>query len=242
MMSDKKAQLWEQKSKTFPRYSEQLSTIQTSTFKACKAWGVEFSGKKIIDIGCGTGVWTLHLAQKASQISALDSSAGMLEILQEDAKALNLGNICLINSNFADFYAKTSEKFDLAFSSMSPALNQIADYRAFMALAPCRVYLGWEEYRQSDLLAPIFKAFNAKQKCFNDDDIEIFLQKNGITYQKEVFSETRTSEKPRQIAIENALWHLNMAGVEPSASELEGLIKGDTIKETVKSKIKLLVF
>lgn len=83
MMSDKKAQLWEQKSKTFPRYSKQLSTIQTNAFKACKAWGVEFSGKKIIDIGCGTGVWTLHLAQKASQISALDSSAGMLEILQE---------------------------------------------------------------------------------------------------------------------------------------------------------------
>lgn len=111
-----------------------------------------------------------------------------------------------------------------------------------MALAPCRVYLGWEEYRQSDLLAPIFKAFNAKQKCFNDDDIEIFLQKNSITYQKEVFSETRTSEKSRQVAIENALWHLNMAGVEPSASEIEGFIKGDTIKETVKSKIKLLVF
>ena len=125
---------------------------------------------------------------------------------------------------------------------MSPALNKDEDYKAFMTLAPLRVFVGWEEYRQSDLLAPIFKAFNAKQKCFDDNDMENFLRKNKIEFKKKVFEETRHNEKPREIAIENALWHLNMAGIEPSVDELDKLINGDTIKEVVQSKIKLLVF
>lgn len=245
-MYDKKMQLWDKKSKTFPRYSEELSAVQKGAFAACKSWSVEFAGKSLIDIGCGTGVWTLHLAKMAKSVSALDASQGMLKVLKEDASRLNLGNVSVINSNFECFYKdfdkKNSDKFDIAFSSMSPALNKDEDYKAFMALAPLRVFVGWEEYRQSDLLAPIFKAFNAKQKCFDDNDMENFLRKNKIEFKKKVFEETRHNEKPREIAIENALWHLNMAGIEPSVDELDKLIKGGTIKEVVKSKIKLLVF
>ena len=276
-MVDKKAHLWDKKASTFPRYSEELNAIQKGVFEALSGWGVEFSGKKLIDIGCGTGVWTLHLAQKAKSVVGLDSSKEMLKVLQEDAGRLNLGNVSLINLNFEEFYrdfarkggefggslpsssgfvgnatsqsgervgAKnlSAEKFDIAFVSMSPALNKNENYRAFMALAPLRIFVGWQEYRQSDFLEPIFKAFNEKQKCFDDDDMENFLKKNGVEFKKKVFEEIRHNEKPRAIAIENALWHLNMAGIEPSADEISKLIKGESIKETIRSKIKLLVF
>ncbi len=239
---DKKAKLWDEKSKTFPRYSDALNSVQISTFKACDELGIEFGGKNIIDIGCGTGVWTLHLAQKARCVAALDASAGMLEVQKEDAARLKLKNIRFINAKFEDFYANLSEKFELAFASMSPALNKDSDYEAFMRLAPQRVYLGWEEYRQSDLLEPLFRAFEARQRCFDDNDMENFLKKNAIKHEKRVFSEVRVNEKPRQIAIENAMWHLNMAGVEPSEDELKAFIKDEIITETIKSKIKLLVF
>lgn len=280
-MVDKKAHLWDKKASTFPRYSEELNAVQKGVFEALSGWGVEFSGKKLIDIGCGTGVWTLHLAQKAKSVVGLDSSKEMLKVLQEDAKWLNLSNVLPVNLNFEEFYGDfagkkgefggnlpsssgfvgeysdnatsqsgkrvgakhlSTEKFDIAFVSMSPALNKNEDYQAFMALAPLRIFVGWQEYRQSDFLEPIFKAFNAKQKCFDDDDMENFLRKNGIKFKKKVFEEIRHSEKPRAIAIENALWHLNMAGIEPSTDELDKLIKGESIKETIQSKIKLLVF
>ena len=65
---------------------------------------------------------------------------------------------------------------------MSPALNKKEDYEAFLNLASCRIYLGWQEYRQSDFLEPIFKALGARQKCFNDDDIESYLKKEGIKF------------------------------------------------------------
>lgn len=241
-MKENKTQLWDKKSKSFPRYSENLNEIQKKTFECLQRSNITLSGKTLIDVGCGTGVWTLHLAQRAKSITALDASQGMLEVLQEDAKTLNLSNICLKNSNFEDFYHGTFEKFDLAFTSMSPALNKDEDYKAFLELASIRVYLGWQEYRQSDFLAPLFKAFNAKQKCFNELDLENFLLRQGIIFHKESFEEIRTNKKPRKIAIENAMWHLNMAGIFPSTNELESLVTQEFITETVKSKIKLLVF
>lgn len=267
-MSDKKA-LWDKKASTFARYSEELNSIQKGVFEALRRWEVDFSAQSLIDIGCGTGVWTLHLAKVAKSVVALDSSQAMLEVFKEDAKRLNLSNVSCVNSNFEAFYQglwankdekhetraknddknarsaqsrKRGEKFDIAFVSMSPALNKNEDYKAFAKLAPLRVFVGWEEYRQSDFLAPIFKAFGVKQKSCYTDEIENFLRQNGVKFKKEVFEEIRYNEKPRQIAIEGALWHLNMAGVERSAQEVGKLVTSQTIKEVIKSKIKLLVF
>lgn len=241
-MYDKKTHLWDKKSKTFPRYSENLNPIQKGAFDTLKHLGIELSGKSLIDIGCGTGVWTLHLAQKVKSVTALDASSGMLEVLKEDANKLGLTNITFKNLNFENFYSNLKDEFDIAFASMSPALNKDEDYKAFLKLAPLRVYVGWEEYRQSDFLIPIFKAFNAKSKYFDDNDMENFLKRHDINFEKQVFEETRHNEKTREVAIENAMWHLNMAGVEPSVNELEAFVQTEIINEVVKSKIKLLVF
>ena len=77
-----KVNLWDKKAKTFPRYKEDLSAIQKESFGIFEALGLDFNGKSLIDVGCGTGVWTLHLAQKAKTVLALDASAAMLEILK----------------------------------------------------------------------------------------------------------------------------------------------------------------
>lgn len=238
-----KSQLWDEKARKYPRYSTSLSLVQSGTFEFLNELGVDFSGKKLIDVGCGTGVWTLHLAQKADFVNALDSSKEMLNVLAEDALGLNLKNIECLNTAFQAFYAnKPTPKYDIAFVSMSPALKEADDYDAFAELAPLRIFIGWDEFRRSDFLTPIFQALGAKQKCFNDYDMERHLITKGIKYEKKVFCETRTDTKPREIAIESAMWHLNMAEAYPTKDELAAFIKDDTITETITSKMKLLVF
>lgn len=51
-----------------------------------KSWGVDFSGKSLIDIGCGTGNYTLYLAKECKQILGIDSSKGMLDRLERSVK------------------------------------------------------------------------------------------------------------------------------------------------------------
>lgn len=168
--------LWDKKAKTYARYQNTLNTIQKQTFEYLQNLKISFQDKSIIDIGCGTGVWTLHLAKEAKEILALDSANAMLEILQEDAKKLNLNNIKCKNLSFETWMQNNPNvKFDLAFLSMSPALQNEKDYTNFLNLAKIKIYLGWADYRKSDFLDPIFKYFNTEFKGFYKKDLENYL-------------------------------------------------------------------
>ncbi|WP_348518412.1 class I SAM-dependent methyltransferase [Campylobacter sp. CCS1377] len=233
--------LWDKKAKNYARYNELLNDIQKQSFKEISNLNIDFKDKNIIDIGCGTGVWTLHLAKSAKEIIALDNANAMLEILKEDAKNLALKNIKYENLSFTQWADKNKDtKFDIAFLSMSPALQNEKDYKFFKDLAKVKIYLGWADYRKSDFLDPIFKHFNTEFKGFYKQDLENFLLENDVKFHKFVFDETRIVERKKDEAIENALWHLDMNGIKASKQDLEAFVKDD-IKEIIKSKIKLII-
>lgn len=234
--------LWDKKAKNYARYNKELNEIQKQSFEKLQKLDITFKDKKIIDIGCGTGVWTLHLAQNAKEITALDNANAMLEILKQDAKKLKLTNIKYANLSFEEWVQKNQNaRFDIAFLSMSPALRNEKDYISFINLAKVKIYLGWAEYRKSDFLDPIFKHFNTEFKGIYKQDLESFLLEKNMSFDKIVLSEIRKVQRRHDEAIENALWHLDMNGVKATKSEVQSFVKGD-INETIESKIKLIIF
>ncbi len=234
--------LWDKKAKNYARYNKELDNIQKETFKELTKLNIYFKNKNIVDIGCGTGVWTLHLAKDAKEITAIDSAQSMLEFFKEDALSLNLNNIKFENVSFKEWIQKNQGlHFDIAFLSMSPALQTFEDYEHFMNLADVKIYLGWADYRKSDFLDPIFEHFKTEFKGFHKQDLEFFLKEKTIKFHKFLFNETRQAQRIRQEALENALWHLSMNGIDASKDELEKWVKSDII-ETIQSKIKLLIF
>ncbi|EAL5901986.1 class I SAM-dependent methyltransferase [Campylobacter lari] len=228
--------LWNKKAKSYTRYSSNLNEIQKVTFAKLGS----LQGKIMVDIGCGSGVWTLHLAQKAKSVLGVDSSSVMLEILQEDAKTHAISNVRTLNLDFENFYKNNNTNFDLAFLSMSPALQNEKDYKAFLSLASKKVYLGWASRRKSSFLDPIFEHFNTHFKGFYEEDLQSFLNVQSIPYEYEIFNETRVVKRDKDSAIENALWHLSMNGINANKQELESFVK-DEVEEIIKAKIKLLI-
>ncbi|EAI3905100.1 class I SAM-dependent methyltransferase [Campylobacter lari] len=228
--------LWNKKAKSYARYSSNLNEIQKVTFAKLGS----LQGKIMVDIGCGSGVWTLHLAQKAKSVLGVDSSSVMLEILQEDAKTHAISNVRTLNLDFENFYKNNNTNFDLAFLSMSPALQNEKDYKAFLSLASKKVYLGWASRRKSSFLDPIFEHFNTHFKGFYEEDLQSFLNVQSIPYEYEIFNETRVVKRDKDSAIENALWHLSMNGINANKQELESFVK-DEVEEIIKAKIKLLI-
>lgn len=72
-------------------------------------------GDPLLELACGSGRITLPLAQKGYQISAVDNSTAMLQILESNIA--NFNNIKVDNADMTDFNFKT--KFSFAFISYS---------------------------------------------------------------------------------------------------------------------------
>lgn len=233
--------LWDKKAKTYARYNEKLNTLQKQSFEYLQKLKITFQDKSIIDIGCGTGVWTLHLAKEAKEILALDSAKTMLEILQEDAKTLNFTHIKCENLSFKEWIQKNPHSsFDIAFLSMSPALEDTKAYEDFLNLAKIKIYLAWADYRKSNFLDPIFQHFNTEFKGFYKQDLEAYLLEKNIVFHKIVFDEVRQIQRSKEEALENALWHLSMNKITTSREIVSSFVENDII-ETIESKIKLLI-
>jgi len=81
-------------------------------------------GALALDIGSGTGAYTLALADKCSAVYALDSSAGMQQVLADKAQKQGKTNIIPLCANWqtVDTTALPS-KFDIVLSSLNTGIN-----------------------------------------------------------------------------------------------------------------------
>lgn len=83
------------------------------------------SNDSVLDIGCGNGVITIPLAQKAIKVTAMDISSKMLEILMKNAKNSDLNNINTCNRRIEDVTEEDVGKHDVVVASRS--LNGVSD-------------------------------------------------------------------------------------------------------------------
>jgi len=75
--------------------------------------------KKILEVGCGTGLLGANFLNENSSLLGVDTSEGMLKVFEEKFKGLNAKSL-LLNLEKEDFEDSIKEKsFDLIISSMS---------------------------------------------------------------------------------------------------------------------------
>lgn len=82
------------------------------------------SGVNALDFGCGTGLITLRLQPYVKTITGVDSSQGMLDVLQGKIRTQGLGNV---NTMLVDFEqgGRIEGTYDLVVSSMT--LHHVPD-------------------------------------------------------------------------------------------------------------------
>lgn len=236
---------WDKKSKSYSKFDGKLNDFQKNFFNILSDFNVNFENKTIVDIGCGTGIYTLNLAKICKNIIGIDSSTGMLSELNKKIEEFKFDNVKTILSSFDDF--NTNYKFDIAFLTMSPALNDENDYEKFINLGNLRVYMNWEEPRKSTLLDPFFELYGKKDLGKNRAVyLQNYLESKNTSYQTEILNETRTIKRNFKETCENVFWHLEISGLKFDKNEVKRIIqnqiKDGFINDTVKSKMRILVF
>lgn len=104
---------------------------------------VSGQGRKVLDVGCGTGNLSIACALKGASVTGIDINAGMLEVARRKAAEKNLeGNLTLIEIGVAELERHfQKEEFDscvscLAFSELTHDEQNFAISSIYRLLKP----------------------------------------------------------------------------------------------------------
>jgi cyclopropane fatty-acyl-phospholipid synthase-like methyltransferase len=137
-------------------------------------------GSKVIDFGCGPGLYASRLARCGADVTGIDFSKRSLDYANEEARKNNL-SINYIQSNYLEY--ETEKKFDLAimimcdFTALSPAQRGILLGR-FYKILKSGGYVLLDVYSLSYFRSLQEKAvyeFNMMDKFWSAGDCYCFL-------------------------------------------------------------------
>ena len=99
---------WDKKSESYAKFSGEPGDFGKRVFEILRGWGVNFAGKSVLDVGAGTGVYSLYLASLGAKVTAIDSSEGMLRELRRSAQEFGISLQNVLNLSFAEFCERLS--------------------------------------------------------------------------------------------------------------------------------------
>ena len=184
MQRETQTRFWNEKAKTFPRYEEGDHTYEAGVLNIIRRHGVDFRGKSVLDVGCGSGMYTIRIAKQARSVTALDVSSEMLRILRKDAAAQGVDNIEYVHSEWMDF--QNDDTYDIVFCSMTPAIqSEESRFKLLGHAGHWTVFMGFAGVMKSDVMTGLFEHYGVTPKVFNNGpEMRHWLDEHGIRYSK----------------------------------------------------------
>jgi len=82
----------------------------------------------VLEVGAGTGYYTLDIARRARSVTAVERSPGMIRILRQRIESAGAGNVTLVESDF--FSGAPARRFDVVIAI--GVLDCVTDAKGFL--------------------------------------------------------------------------------------------------------------
>ena len=153
---------WDRRAHTFHRVTREKTISDPFYLFLSRHVTPEHS---ILDVGAGTGRFTLALAPLAAHVTALEPNASMLNYLREEIATRNLANVTLLQSTWE--HAPVDLRADLVVCShvLYPIL-EIVPFLEKLNMASTQVcYLYLRATAIDAITAPFWQHFHGSERC-----------------------------------------------------------------------------
>ena len=182
----------------------------------------------VLDVGAGTGRFSVGLAPQAQHVVAVEPNATMLDYLRRDASEQKLTNISYVQATWQD--APDDLQTDIVICSH--VLYPIRDIVPFLAKLraatrrTCYIYLRATQI--DSLTAHFWRHFHGEERCLTPSYIHALdvLYDMGIYANVEIVTLPPTLRYPSlDVAVEEMVEQLILSDDEQTRSELRGLLE-----------------
>jgi SAM-dependent methyltransferase len=229
VQQDKFKAFWERMARHYPLPFDKDTFAETChVISLVKSKGVEIAGATILDIGCGTGIYTLPLARDAYQVTGLDDSEAMMARFAYALALEGMENVIPITASWTAIDISDvgfNKAFDIAWISMSPAVQTLSDFERMEQCATkwC-VYIGWGRKRKNSFMEEIFNThglhYGAPPGAEAAYDL---LSRSGRKPSLDYFEASWTWTGTVEDAIEDAACFIEMQGGRPQRDLIENV-------------------
>ncbi|MFN3406582.1 MAG: class I SAM-dependent methyltransferase [Caldimicrobium sp.] len=138
------------------------SSMQEDIIQEMEKRGALKKDYSFFDVACGTGTYTVKIAQRVEEVFALDISPSMLYHLRKKLETKNIKNVQVIEADWKKY--EPGRKFDTVFVSMTPILRDLKEVkRLFDCAEKFFVAVQWAGLRKNLLHEEIEKNFFKKK-------------------------------------------------------------------------------
>lgn len=220
------ADFWDRRAKGFHRSTKDSVTNDPFYLRLRDEVTLETT---ILDVGAGTGRFTLALAPLAKQVVAIEPNKTMLEYLRQDAETRGLRNIVLRQETWQD----TPEDLTGDLVICSHVLYPIRDIVPFLAklnaAARQQCYIYMRATPMDALTAPLWKHFHGDERCLPPG----YIHALDILYEMDIYANVEVVRLPvsmrfpsLEVAVEESLEQLILPDSEQTRRELRSLLEG----------------
>jgi len=187
------ADFWDRRAKMYHRTTKD-SLTNDPLFRRLAS--VVTASTSVLDVGAGTGRFTLALAPQASRVTAVEPNAAMLSYLKQEAAGRNLLNISCLQTTWEEAPAELSADI-LVCSHVLYPIREIERFLVKLMQAThiaCYIYM--RAVHIDTVTAPLWRYFHGDERCLPPS----YIHALDVLYEMGIYANVESVNLPTFIS------------------------------------------